>query len=272
MNGRLNHNKSFPYPGHFGDSSVLLLDKASHPKTIQILKRNVVAFKLGYGDKEIYWTSLTIANEPMYFEQYMAGQYGNCHGVILHFDPRVANESLTVPFYINAENRIDRVQYVGMDVDDVQYGPVLLRPDLNRTVFEDIDVRAQLGCTCIKFPCDFTTKEYSLHLLFAQWLKLALEQKLSAHEAAVVVKGRSSPCVVVQDGYMPRIRRVLSEMLSASGLRVSGDCSVVGCVEPDHAPYRYALPGFHDSRLGIDDDSKNYSCIPVTFDKKTKLN
>ena len=46
---------------NFQDSSVILLDRSTHPKTLDVLTRLLPNFNLGYGDKEIYWFATTIA-------------------------------------------------------------------------------------------------------------------------------------------------------------------------------------------------------------------
>eukprot|EP00597_Dinobryon_sp_UTEXLB2267_P002181 CAMPEP_0170063988 /NCGR_PEP_ID=MMETSP0019_2-20121128/4652_1 /TAXON_ID=98059 /ORGANISM="Dinobryon sp., Strain UTEXLB2267" /LENGTH=543 /DNA_ID=CAMNT_0010270561 /DNA_START=577 /DNA_END=2208 /DNA_ORIENTATION=- len=71
----------------YQDSSVVLFNKANHPVTLQILERHLRDFIVGFGDKEFYWVAATAAREPFAFEPHLAGQYGDCAGVMLHFDP-----------------------------------------------------------------------------------------------------------------------------------------------------------------------------------------
>ena len=46
---------------NFQDSSVIVMDTTRHPKTLDVLTRLLPDFRLGYGDKEIYWFAATIA-------------------------------------------------------------------------------------------------------------------------------------------------------------------------------------------------------------------
>ena len=56
--------------------SVLLLNRATHPVTLQILEKHIGDFYVGFGDKEFYWIAATVAREPFAFEPHLAGQYG----------------------------------------------------------------------------------------------------------------------------------------------------------------------------------------------------
>ena len=90
---------------HCEDSSALLLNASSHPRTLALLKLMVGDFSLGYGDKEIYWLAATIASEGVAFEPHAAGALGDC-GALVHFDPRVEGPGAE-PFYVNAEYLVD---------------------------------------------------------------------------------------------------------------------------------------------------------------------
>jgi hypothetical protein len=48
--------------------------------------RLIPDFRIGYGDKEIYWLAATIAREPFSFEPFLCGTYGDC-GLMMHYDP-----------------------------------------------------------------------------------------------------------------------------------------------------------------------------------------
>lgn len=71
----------------YQESSIVLLNKANHPVTLSILEKHLPSISLGYGDKELYWIAATAAREPFAFEPYLAGQYGDCAGVVMHYDP-----------------------------------------------------------------------------------------------------------------------------------------------------------------------------------------
>ena len=61
----------------YQESSVLLINKVTHPVTMQILEKHIGDFYVGFGDKEFYWIAATVAREPFAFEPHLAGQYGN---------------------------------------------------------------------------------------------------------------------------------------------------------------------------------------------------
>jgi hypothetical protein len=60
----------------YQESSVLLMNKLTHPVTLQILEKHIGDFYVGFGDKEFYWIAATVAREPFAFEPHLAGQYG----------------------------------------------------------------------------------------------------------------------------------------------------------------------------------------------------
>lgn len=55
------------------ESSVVIINKNKLPKTIAIMKELLPEFKVGYGDKEIYWLAATIAREAISWEPFIAG-------------------------------------------------------------------------------------------------------------------------------------------------------------------------------------------------------
>jgi hypothetical protein len=104
-------NKEFKYLSDYQDSSVLLIDRTTHQKTINLLEKMLPDFDCGYGDKEIFWMASTIANEPFSFEPFLSGQYGDCKGVILHFDPDDSDlfpGKQPKPLYINSEFMVEK--------------------------------------------------------------------------------------------------------------------------------------------------------------------
>jgi hypothetical protein len=64
---------------------------------LQVLREVLPTFTVGYGDKEIYWLSATIADVPFSFEPFLCGQFGDC-GLMMHCDPANAK-----PLYLNGE-------------------------------------------------------------------------------------------------------------------------------------------------------------------------
>ena len=49
------NNRNLPILDNFQDSSFIVFDVKSHPRTIKVLKNIIFDFNIGYGDKEIYW-------------------------------------------------------------------------------------------------------------------------------------------------------------------------------------------------------------------------
>ena len=55
------------------DSSVVLFHKPSHPKSLEIMWNEIARFDVGYGDKELFWISTTLAGEDFAFSPFLAG-------------------------------------------------------------------------------------------------------------------------------------------------------------------------------------------------------
>lgn len=72
---------------HMQESSIVLIHKPSHQATITVLQHMLSSFKLGYGDKEMYWLAALAARDRFSFEPYLVGSLGDC-GAAVHFDPR----------------------------------------------------------------------------------------------------------------------------------------------------------------------------------------
>ena len=98
----------------FQESSVLLMDKRSHRKTIRLLEELLPSFSIGYGDKEIYWIAATLTGEDFTFEPFLPGQYGDCAGTVFHYDPNQMDTPLeATPFYSNSEYMLEDLTFVG---------------------------------------------------------------------------------------------------------------------------------------------------------------
>ena len=120
---------------HVQESSVVLLDASKMRRTARVLREILPTFKLGYGDKEIYWLAATIANESFSLEPYLQGMYGDC-GHILHFDPTGVTASDILgsgmrpattpssppprdvePFFLNGQYVAEGVSHLGAMMD-----------------------------------------------------------------------------------------------------------------------------------------------------------
>lgn len=106
-------DREAPTLDNFQDSSVLVLDRERHPRLLQVLRRILPSFNLGYGDKEIYWVAAIISGEPHSFEPFLTGLYGDC-GLLMHYDPsHEGDTSSATPFYMNGEWILEKARSVG---------------------------------------------------------------------------------------------------------------------------------------------------------------
>jgi len=115
---------------HAQESSVVIIHKGKLPKTINLIRSWLPDFRLGYGDKELYWLAATVAREPHAWEPYLAGAYGDC-GEIVHFDPRYpsAEGSEALPYFMNGQFLAEDVREVGKGLSAVISSPVLALRD-----------------------------------------------------------------------------------------------------------------------------------------------
>ena len=90
---------------------MVLVDKSTHGKFIRILTELLPYFQFGYGEKEMFWIAATISGEDWAFEPFLAGQYGDCTGLVLHFDPDDYDKDLddVSVMFINAEYLVEHV-------------------------------------------------------------------------------------------------------------------------------------------------------------------
>jgi hypothetical protein len=125
-----------------------------------MLSKILSYFNIGYGDKVTYWIATTLAQEDFRFEPYLAGairptyfigfchirndmigQYGNCGGVLMHYDPLhtdYKNPDDVKPFFINAEQIVENLATIGKYVQQVMTAAVLIAGKLDESVNECI--------------------------------------------------------------------------------------------------------------------------------------
>ena len=125
------NDSSKPPLKHVQESSVVIINKLNHAITLEVIERLLPSFSLGYGEKEIYWISSTIAKESFSWEPFLFGTYGDC-GAVLHYDPRQINELDPNPFFINAEYLLECA------VDEEQDMEIEMTLPLKATVFVEI--------------------------------------------------------------------------------------------------------------------------------------
>lgn len=256
----------FPKVTEYQDSSVVLLNKMKHAATIEVLERLLCDnFDVGYGDKEIFWSAATIAKQPFSFEPYLAGQYGDCFGLILHFDPADAERdpplsSSATPLYINAEYMVeDELVLFGQFLQHIMSSPILIPTAPfskhgssesplwhNVTDFNDIWTRGgkevpSTGCVCKHNPCETLHPSINTQLAISQWLTLSL--RLSGDKSR-------SECIPIVLSYAPLVEAVFDSFA------LRNDCLFIGC--PD-------LPYSIDATLADWNTSWPQYCDPITF-------
>lgn len=156
---------------HVQESSVVMINRAKVPKTIQIIRQLIPSFNLGYGDKEIYWIAATIAGEEFALEPFLAGTYGEC-GEVIHFDPAVKSGN-SAPFFINGQFLAEDVAYEGKGIQAEMSKP--LAATTNAVIVEMGDRDPETGgnhggCAqgCNKVPTDMSAtiirqQKFQLH-------------------------------------------------------------------------------------------------------------
>ena len=82
------------------DSSALLINTETHPRTLTLLRSMLADFRVGYGDKEMYWIASTASPEAFTFEPFLAGSLGDC-GALVHFDPTTDNAGAYTTVHIH---------------------------------------------------------------------------------------------------------------------------------------------------------------------------
>jgi len=143
---------------HIQDSSVLLLDKSRHLKTLEVIHRLLPTFKIGYGDKEIYWIAATIAREEFTWEPYLFASYGDC-GALMHYDPRYDIQR-TTPYFINAEYLLECVFRAGQDLSKKITAPVKVTENMKLFSLGNTDPVTKGRCDACKHMTCLNTTEY----------------------------------------------------------------------------------------------------------------
>lgn len=213
--------KEFKYISDYQDSSVLLIDRTTHPKTFDIMQKMLPDFDCGYGDKEIFWMASTIANEPFIFEPFLSGQYGDCRGVILHFDPDDAAfypKQQPKPLYINAEFMIEKELFaVGDFIKNEVSIPVLVTPNVSISDMwtwdrshDDFNCTFNSGSVYLSTVIDPSINQ---KIMYSQWVLLSLSMS------------RTDPCIPVVLKHYSHILSFLFE----SGTFPHDQCNFIGC-------------------------------------------
>ena len=229
------------------DSSIVLIDRARNAAMLGVLRELLPSFDIGYGDKEIFWVAATLAGANFVFEPFLAAQYADCYGVILHYDPDDAAGS---PLYVNAEYMVERdISLVGQFLSPAMTPPILVSADMalvpSMNTWPGGKGRGDRGCTCRSFPCLAVPDHATAHLLYAQWITLS--KRLTRPSASV---GTELGCVEVQGEYAGALQHVFAAEVPPE------HCVVMGCPQ---------LPIALDPTLPWPEERRY--CDPVHFDR-----
>jgi hypothetical protein len=217
---KLPGGKPFKQLSELQDSSVVLVNRGAHPKLLAVLTELLPTFDYGYGDKEIFWIAATMAKENFTLSPFLAGQYGDCYGVILHFHPDDAADPANARLlYINAEYFVEHeTTAVGDFISSLRTKALLATAKLaegsNMGTWVNGLKRGEEGCTCRHFPCESATNLVNQHMLFAQWLTLTMR---------LTKQSDVKECVPVKVKHVKNLARALQ--LNAK----PHDCHFVGC-------------------------------------------
>ena len=229
-----NTGSSGTYLSDYQDSCVVVVNKPKHPILLKTLLRYLrTHFVMGYGDKELFWIAATVSREPFAFEPFISGQYRDCYGVLIHFDPS-QNEKESTPFFMNGEFLVERgtetiteysreVNWVGEYLQDVS-----TRPLLATATMQLVDTQTwkhkhvnDVGCTCLGttngggvFECVNPPSVVKDQLLLFQWL---------TYSSTLVHTHGNANCVPVMLSMVNSLNAVMTKYFRAS------DCPFVGC-------------------------------------------
>jgi hypothetical protein len=240
------HSNSQDYPilSDYQDSSVVLINKLRHSKMLGIMKRLLKngLHHLGYGDKEIFWITATLSGEPFSFSPFLASQYSDCHGVIVHLDPNEAGQYENAsPFYSNAEFLVEDAMFVGEFIVNTMSKPILLNP-LTKLIHFNSFIKGKLetGCTCLEVECIEVPKIINMIYLYAEWLHLST--KISNSEGDHIDKNK---CIKIE--YNTNNFDLLT--IFFTDFFDNDDCAFVGCPQ---LPFKINSSNFGEKQLFCD--------------------
>lgn len=219
---------------NFQDSSVILLDRSTHPETLKVLTRLLPKFNLGYGDKEIYWLAATIAKEPFSFEPFFCSTYGDCGGLMMHFDPGdIIDPNNARAIYINAEWYLSKIKVLGIEIENNLTNPVIVQTNMSANHLYD-GKEGQCSCHVSNLGCQAIPSYVNALILRAQWERLTRNK---------------GPCITIikDNNTLTDVNRALKSMIDD---RV---CEKYGCA---YWP------------IIINETTKFYSnffCLPISF-------
>lgn len=228
--------------GEFQDSSMVLINKRSHVQMLKWLQRLIfIGNEIGYGDKEYFWVAATLANEPFQFSPFIAGQYGDCSGFVMHYDPDDAfdpvkrgNPSM---FYMNAEYLVEqtggRLSSVGQFLQRRCMKGILMTANMSILPHNDCYIAPYKAsnCTCRDYECQLVSDEVQEHLVLAQWVTLSLRitDRGRSPISLTEVEARDWPCVPVLLTVAPLLHRAFTRLLHNNDNNNNNLCWWIGC-------------------------------------------
>jgi hypothetical protein len=215
------------------------------------------SFSLGYGDKEIFWVTATLANESFTFSPYLPGQFGDCAGHIVHYDPDESSDTVT-PFYANAGEIVDDLKFVGDYFNHVITKPVRASVSSSslsvadyrffapKSTLED-ELKKKFSCACRSFSCGGVPDQVYRYFLLMQWLSISLKRDSSLPE---------KQCIPVSMPWLAKLEQAFNDHV-----QVKAFCLKVGCPhfpkDRKNTSLREADPHFNAAQ--------NKYCVPVEF-------
>jgi hypothetical protein len=186
--------------------------------------------------------------EDFVFEPYLSGQYGDCFGNIVHFEPKLPsnNQSKIYPFYSNAEILSEKeIGAVGNFITDIITEPVLVHPDMRLyDMFTWIHHRHMHNCTCRhdEYECGSVEQYQPImnineEILLIQWITLSMR-----------VKWESNPydqCVMIRKSIISALNHLFQSRITPA------DCHIIGC---PYLPIEYNVSSPSDE-----------FCDPISF-------
>ena len=229
-------NVTTPHSDHYQDSSVVLINRNRHAEYLKVITQLLPTFHAGYGDKELFWVSASIAHVPYAFSPYLAGGLANENtgACILHYDPNdeyihdkdyIKNQ----PLYINAEDNIERVSYVGQHY----------QPSCSKKVKVDFNMPLKpihmLGLSVLKaHGSRAAPDEVTDMFLRAQWVKLnrmRREDFANFTNSSDVMKAvtrklgdRPYTCIPIRTNLLAHLSDVIQKYIVDKGV-----CQELGC-------------------------------------------
>jgi hypothetical protein len=233
---------------NFQDSSLMVVDRARHPLTLHYLAELLPNFQLGYGDKEIYWISNTMAEEPFSFEPFLVSTYGDC-GVLVHYDPSdVADPSNAKPLYINAEYIIEKIGLYGINLEFDLPNATLVTAGTPVQSWNFYSTVGPTGpyksCSCYLYGCHPHSTSTNSLLLRAQWERISRGWRNHNDPNNCMNLFKDNAWII---------------SIAMDGMIAAGDCPHIGCL---YSPIYINASTMYQRRVMSFCDPVSFATIP----------